>query len=475
MKNYKLVSLLAFTMLLSINSCFSADGYVGMIIDKTSNNIPTIKTILPNSSAQKNGLYQGDRILKINNIDTKNLSIKEILSLLRGESGTTVNILVDNLGEEKEINLLRLAYINCGIIIKKDQNNDTLITNIYKNSNAHFSDLEIGDKIIAIDEQSTANLPEKNIKNLLYGFENSEKKINVIHNNEEKVIKITLKDYQITQEEALQILGDFEKQGYNIDYAIKNGMYDIVNAYIIAGTPITIDMFEYALAYKHYNIASLMAEQNIDMTRKNVINKKAITQNTISMLSIASSIATNFVPVIGVASPIIGSGANMMTNTSKESVNMYEDLQKIREESQYKENIFLFEAIDSSNINIINVYIKAKYNLPLALNYAMGSDNEYIAKILVKNGVDPNIPLSGVGRMHVSNISTGLGVENHTAFTYAIARNKIDLVKTMLENGANINTPLRSKFKDIKKPIDIAAKLKNYEMIELLRNYGAGL
>ena len=476
MKKYKILPLLAFMLLFSANNSYSSDGYVGMLISEGQDGYPKIHKVLPNSSAQKSGLYQQDRILKINGIDTRNYSVEDVSSMLRGDSGTTVNVLVDNLGEEKEISLLRLARVDCGIEIKKDLNNSVEITKIYKNSGAALSELMIGDKIISIDEQSVINLDEKNIKNLLYGFENAQKQITFTRNGQEKVATIALKDYQITQEEAQQILSDFEKEGYNIAYAIQNGKYDVINAYILAGNTINIDMFEYALAYNQDGIANLMAKQNIDMVREGKkANKKAILKNAVDLLGVAAIATANFVPAAGLASaPLLGAGSNMNITTPKRP-NMVEELQSIKENSKNKENIFLFKAVDSNNANILNVYIKANYDLDLALNYAIGNDNEYIAKILVKNGVNPNIPLNDAGSIHVPNISIGLGVENHTAFTYAIARNKIDLVKTMLENGANVNTPLKCKFNDIKKPIDIAAKLKNYEMVDLLRSYGAEL
>ena len=368
-------------MLLFANSCFSADGYVGVQIEKKNDGFINIMKILPNSSAQKEGLYQQDEILKINNINTQCLSLFEARAMLRGESGTTVKVLVVNNGEQKEINLLRLAFVDSGIKIKKQEYNSFEIIKIYRNSGAATSGLLVGDKIIYIDKQNTKNLNEKDVKNLLYGFENSKKDIIIIRDGKGKRINLTLKDYQISKEEAQQILSDFKKGGYNLAYAIKNGKYDVINAYIVAGNTITIDMFEYALAYNQYDIANLMAKQNINMVREgNKQNKKEI------LLGVASIVTSNFLPATGLVGPLLGAGSDMDINI-KERPNMAEELQSIKENSTNKENMFLFKAVDSNNANILNVYINANYDLSPALDYAISNKKEYMAKVMVEKGI----------------------------------------------------------------------------------------
>lgn len=464
MKKNKILPLLTFMLLLSVNSCYSSDGYVGMVIDKGHDGYPKILKVLPNSSAQKLGLYQQDRILKINGIDTRNFSTEDVSSMLRGDSGTTVNVLVDNLGEQKEISLLRLARVDCGIEIKKDLNNSVEITKIYKNSGAALSELMIGDKIISIDEQSVINLDEKNIKNLLYGFENAQKQITFTRNGQEKVAIIALKDYQITQEEAQQILSDFEKEGYNIAYAIKNGRYDVVDAYIKTGNTITFDMFEYALAYNQYDIANLMAKQNIDMVSDSNKPKKDLSgmRKAAGGLVMVGSAFANALPLGGIIGGALLSDYEPNTGSEKRP-KIEAELRLIKKQYAQNGNPFVLKAVESNNINILNVFIKAKYDLDLALAHATYTKKNIIAKVLIENGANFNTTIRNPR------------YNGFTAFTYAVGSGNLELVKFMIEHGADVNTPINSGGSKVIKPIDLAIMYKQTEMIDLLRSYGAEL
>lgn len=59
----------------------------------------TVIAPLPNSPAEKSGLMAGDRILKINDVDTALITIDTAVSLIRGEKGTTVDLVISRDGE----------------------------------------------------------------------------------------------------------------------------------------------------------------------------------------------------------------------------------------------------------------------------------------------------------------------------------------------------------------------------------------
>lgn len=87
-----------------INGTF--DG-IGAEIDIKDDNL-IIVSPLPKSPAESAGLLPNDRILAINDIDTKNLSIDAAIKQIRGEKGTNVKLtILRNELETKEYNIIR--------------------------------------------------------------------------------------------------------------------------------------------------------------------------------------------------------------------------------------------------------------------------------------------------------------------------------------------------------------------------------
>jgi len=68
-------------------------GGIGMTVGIRDNTI-TVISPLENTPASKAGLQPGDKIIKINGESTKNMSLDEAVSKLRGEVGTQVNITI---------------------------------------------------------------------------------------------------------------------------------------------------------------------------------------------------------------------------------------------------------------------------------------------------------------------------------------------------------------------------------------------
>jgi Ankyrin repeats (3 copies)/Ankyrin repeat len=117
----------------------------------------------------------------------------------------------------------------------------------------------------------------------------------------------------------------------------------------------------------------------------------------------------------------------------------------------------LFSAIASNNPDVVAVLIEngadmngIDQNGRTPLISAIYGENEVIVKLLLANGADANInqPLNA-----------------------AIIAGRADIASQLLASGANINTGTRSS--DI--PLHMAAKTNQYDMIQLLIQYGANV
>jgi carboxyl-terminal processing protease len=84
---------------------FSGVGMEVGIKDK----ILTVISPLKNTPAYKAGIKSGDRILKIDDTSTANLSVEKAVKLIRGEKGTTVILQISNNGDKnlKNISIVR--------------------------------------------------------------------------------------------------------------------------------------------------------------------------------------------------------------------------------------------------------------------------------------------------------------------------------------------------------------------------------
>ena len=80
-------------------------GGVGIEIGKR-NDILTVIAPLKDTPAYKAGIKAGDKILKIDNKPTDNISIEEAVNLIRGKKGTKVILTINN-GATKDVELIR--------------------------------------------------------------------------------------------------------------------------------------------------------------------------------------------------------------------------------------------------------------------------------------------------------------------------------------------------------------------------------
>lgn len=71
------------------------------------NNIPTVVRVLKDNPAEKAGIVVNDSIYKVNGDKVEGKTINEIVSKIRGDVGTTVNLTIVRAGEEKQFNITR--------------------------------------------------------------------------------------------------------------------------------------------------------------------------------------------------------------------------------------------------------------------------------------------------------------------------------------------------------------------------------
>jgi len=79
---------------------------IGTVINIVDNKLVIMQT-LPDSPAAKANLQTGDVILKINDQEVKNLTITEVMNLIRGNAGTTVKLTIQRNTQTLDITLTR--------------------------------------------------------------------------------------------------------------------------------------------------------------------------------------------------------------------------------------------------------------------------------------------------------------------------------------------------------------------------------
>jgi carboxyl-terminal processing protease len=82
---------------------------IGVRIDQTDDGFPKIESVFKDSPAAKAGVKEGDVIVKVDDHDTKDQTIDDVASWVRGEAGTAVTIVVkaDGTGPERSYEITR--------------------------------------------------------------------------------------------------------------------------------------------------------------------------------------------------------------------------------------------------------------------------------------------------------------------------------------------------------------------------------
>ncbi|AFY58176.1 trypsin-like serine protease with C-terminal PDZ domain [Rivularia sp. PCC 7116] len=96
------------------------DGVIGINVEINSKTkVATVTQVKDNYSAQKQGIKVGDQILVVDGKSTKNMSLKQVVDLLRGKAGTKLSVRVARSGNNKlDFNLTRIELATTDIDAK---------------------------------------------------------------------------------------------------------------------------------------------------------------------------------------------------------------------------------------------------------------------------------------------------------------------------------------------------------------------
>lgn len=117
-------------------------------------------------------------------------------------------------------------------------------------------------------------------------------------------------------------------------------------------------------------------------------------------------------------------------------------------------------AVTKNRLEIVKLLLAngADPNLAKPLDSAVGDDNLELVRLLIEKGANPN------GQYYEEWYTWNT---QHTCWNADILKNRLEIVKLLSENGANPN--LANDFG--KKALDIALRLNNSEMAQLLNEY----
>lgn len=111
---------------------------------------PTLGRVFESSPAEKAGLKEGDVLLKVDGQSVEGYSLNKISSIVKGEKGTIVTLVVERNGEELEIKVTRGEVDSISVVGELIEKNDRKIGYLY----------------ISIFASNTASQFEKELKNL---------------------------------------------------------------------------------------------------------------------------------------------------------------------------------------------------------------------------------------------------------------------------------------------------------------------
>ena len=87
----------------------SAGSYIGlgMLLRKSWSDYPVVRQVFPGTPAYDAGIAAGDRILSVDEKDTRDMDIDGVLGRIRGIEGTKAKIMLQSGGETREVELPR--------------------------------------------------------------------------------------------------------------------------------------------------------------------------------------------------------------------------------------------------------------------------------------------------------------------------------------------------------------------------------
>lgn len=109
---------------------YGIGAYVGIHLDK---DMPQIARVIPNTPAEESGLVAEDILVQVDGIDTRGMSLEEVIALIKGDEGTIVNLTVYREGEVDYLEIL---------VERRQIENQTVTYEMLDNQIAYISVLE---------------------------------------------------------------------------------------------------------------------------------------------------------------------------------------------------------------------------------------------------------------------------------------------------------------------------------------------
>lgn len=104
---------------------------IGAEIKYNESNLPSIGEVFKNTPAMRVGLKENDIILKVNDIEVKDKSLSDIADIIKGKSGTKVNITILRDNVEKKLTIERAVVDNISVYNEVINTNNKKIGYIY--------------------------------------------------------------------------------------------------------------------------------------------------------------------------------------------------------------------------------------------------------------------------------------------------------------------------------------------------------
>ncbi len=119
---------------------------IGVIVMQDDDGRVVVVKPLPDTPADNAGIKEGDEIIRVNGTDIKDMVLENIVAMIKGEEGTSVDITFYRPGEERtfEVTLIRARFYVPNLFAEMIEDNIGYIQYIgFQNGGADFLDSEI--------------------------------------------------------------------------------------------------------------------------------------------------------------------------------------------------------------------------------------------------------------------------------------------------------------------------------------------
>lgn len=138
----------------------------------------SVKDVVAGSSAQAIGIKAGDRIILINDMNTKGKTVDEVADYLFGLDNASSVFLVERECElaRKKIDYQKHSFVGVGIFLDTS-GKDLIINSVIVGEPADIAGLKSKDKVVSIEGKSTAGMTVDDAAALISGAEASKVKL----------------------------------------------------------------------------------------------------------------------------------------------------------------------------------------------------------------------------------------------------------------------------------------------------------